>query len=140
MTRLEHIKAIKDILPIIEKHDGKVFGKLFEKDIKKIYPDAWISNYAGLQYVHLTKEDRIFIGWDKRPIDFQRLNIDLNKQIESMLETQNQIDSENKKMKQIEAKFFKLTELIHELDDLSFENKDKLKKQFDIDFKTYYRG
>ena len=43
-------------------------------------------------------------------------------------------------MKQIEAKFFKLAELIHELDDLSFENKDKLKKQFDIDFKTYYRG
>lgn len=140
MTRLEHIKAIKDILPIIEKYDGKVFGKLFEKDIKKIYPDAWISNHIGLQYIYLTKEDRIFIGWDKKPIDFQRLNIDLNKQIESMLETQNQIDSENKKMKQIEAKFFKLTELIHELDDLSFENKDKLKKQFDIDFKTYYRG
>ena len=40
---MSKIKTIKDILPIIEKHDGKLFGKLFEKDIKKIYPDAWIS-------------------------------------------------------------------------------------------------
>lgn len=42
--------------------------------------------------------------------------------------------------RQIEAKFFKLAELIHELDDLSFETKDQFKKKFDVEFKTYYTG
>ncbi len=140
MTRLEYAQVIKNLLPIIKKHDGKAFGKLFEKDIKKLYPNAWISGNIGLQYIYLTKDNTIHIGWDKRPIEFERLNKDLNRQIESTIEHQAQIDNENKKIKQIELKFFKLTELIHELDDLSFETKDKFKKQFDIDFKTYYRG
>ena len=120
------------------KHDGKVFGKRFENDLKVVFPKAYISHYAGLQYVY-NGDERVHIGWAKQPIDAKRVCSELDKQIEYQKESQIKKDLDLKNLDKIELKMHQLKTLINELEDVNFELKESLKKKYDIQFKSYYR-
>ena len=140
MNYIEFLEAIKTVLP---KHNGKVFGKRFETDLKALNKDIYISSYAGLQYVYLnTNNDnfRCHIGWSKGPIDSQRVSTEIDKTIEYQKQSALQKAANLNDMDAIEAKFQKLKDLILDLNELHFEVKESLKKKYDLDFKTYYRG
>lgn len=133
---IDFLNAIK---PVIEKHDGKGFGKRFETDLKAVLPEAYISNYAGLQYVYY-KDDRCHVGWDKRPIEAQRLIHEINKQIENYLESEQKLLNAVNNLDDLRNKFAALKRQIEELDEIHYDIKNQLKKEYDLDFKTYYRG
>lgn len=132
------IELLTSLMPIIQKHDQKVFGKRFENDLKAVHPKAYISSYAGLQYIYIGDE-RVHIGWDKQAIDAKRVCAELEKQIEYYKESQIKKAQDASQIDTIKAKFEQLKTLINELDDVNFELKNELKSQYDIDFKTYYR-
>jgi len=133
------IEFLKAIIPVVQKHDGKVFGKRFETDLKGVLPKAYISSYAGLQYVY-NGDDRCHIGWDKRPIEASRLVLEITKQIEHYIESDKKQQNDLENIEHLRGKFYLLKAQIEELDDLHYEIKNQLKKEFDLDFKTYYRG
>lgn len=150
MTYIEFLKAT---LEVIKRHDGKVFGKVFEKDLKKsINSKIYTSNFADLQYINLMNPNteslrldtdnhfRLHVGYGKNPINATRLALEIEKQIAYEIESQNKKESNLSKIDELESKFLQLKALIEELNELHFEVKDQLKKKHDIDFKTYYRG
>ena len=136
MTYIEFLQNLKSVL---KKHDNKVFGKRFEKDLQDIIPDAYISSSIGLQYVYCG-EFRAHIGWDKRPIEAERVCLELDRIIENQKESDEKRQTDLKNIKFIRAKFEQLKELIEACDKLHYETKNELKKEFDIDFKTYFTG
>ncbi len=133
---IDFLNAIK---PVIQKHDGKVFGKRFETDLKSVIPEAYISNFAGLQYIYCI-DDRCHIGWDKSPIDAQRLIPEINKQIENCLDSEQKLLNAVNNLDDLRNKFAALKQQIEELDEIHYDIKNQLKKEYDLDFKTYYRG
>lgn len=135
----KYIKFLQDMKVIVQVHDGKVFGLRFKKDINVVYPDAWIDSNYGLQYVYLDRDTRLHIGWSKRPIEAARLITEIDRMIAYEIESNQKKSSEAAKMPELKQKFEQLKELINELDELHYDIKSGLKKEFDIDFKTYYR-
>ena len=137
--RQEYIKFLQDMKAIIQKHDGKVFGLRFKKDINAVYSSAWIDSNYGLQYVYLDRDTRLHIGWDKRPIDATRLMAEIDRTIAYQIESNNKLDAEMSQLDTIKDKFKQLTSLIYELDELHCDIKSDLKKEYSVDFQTYYR-
>lgn len=137
---MEYVEFLKALKPILKKHDGKVFGKRFESDLKAVMPGAYISHYAGLQYIYLDKDTRQHVGWDKRPIEAARVCGEIDRTIEHQLKSNAKRANDLKNINEIKNKFKQLKELIEFCDELHHETREELKKEFDLDFKTYFRG
>lgn len=61
--------------PLVEKHNGKAFGKLFEKELKAMYPNAFIENKYSLKYIHIPKEYLLFLGLKEYHADSMTINV-----------------------------------------------------------------
>ena len=118
----EYNDLLNKLKPIIQKHNQKVFGKRFEKDLQAVFPKAYINIVANnLKYVFFNNndQDRFFMGYTQEPIDAEKLLKDIDAQIKNNTEASNKLNDELKDHKNINKKFQKLQSLIAELDELS---------------------
>lgn len=143
------VEILKLIGPVIKKHNLKPFAKRFKNDLESVFKplgyNVALDSSSTLLNVYIYKtwdqRERVFIGHGK--IDFETFERNVKGQVEYAVKASNELQAylvDQSRLDQVQVMGQSLKALIEQIDSMPYQVREELKKQFDFDFKNYYRG